>query len=375
WPASEVLGRTLSTTIVPPRYREAHERGLAHFLATGQGPVLNRRIEITGLRRDGREIPVELTITPLRLADAWVFSAFVRDISERRQVERRRDGQYAVTRILAEAKTLAEAGAGILRAICESLDWQAGVLWILDRERDVLRCLEIWHPANVDLAEFERVTREMTFVRGVGLPGDVWAGDGPIWHRDVTRLAGPRFPRLAHATAACLRGAFGFPIRSATAVTGVIEFFSGESREPDPDLLEMTAALGSQVGQFLERKRAEEALARSETTYRSLVEDSPFGIFRSTADGQLLAVNPALVSILGYDSEEELLQKNMAADVYVDPAQRARLLDEVLKWDSLTGESLWRRKDAKTITVRHSARVVRDAEGRVQYFNVLVEIL
>src|SRR5881296_3668586 len=244
WAAGEAVGKKLSEVVIPPQYREAHIRGLAHFLATGQGPVLNRRIEITGLRRDGREIPVELTITPLRLADAWVFSAFVRDISERRQVEQRRAGQYAVTRILAEAKTLAEAGAGILRAICESLDWQAGVLWILDRERDVLRCLEIWHPANVDLAEFERVTREMTFVRGVGLPGDVWAGDGPIWHRDVTRLAGPRFPRLAHATAACLRGAFGFPIRSATAVTGVIEFFSREPREPDPDLLEMTAALG-----------------------------------------------------------------------------------------------------------------------------------
>ena len=373
WPASEVLGRTLSTTIVPPRYREAHERGLAHFLATGQGPVLNRRIEITGLRRDGREIPVELTITPLRLADAWVFSAFVRDISERRQVEQRRAGQYAVTRILAEAKTLAEAGAGILRAICESLDWQAGVLWILDRERDVLRCLEIWHPANVDLAEFERVTREMTFVRGVGLPGDVWAGDGPIWHRDVTRLAGPRFPRLAHATAACLRGAFGFPIRSATAVTGVIEFFSREPREPDPDLLEMTAALGSQIGQFIERRRAEEALARSEMTYRSLVEDSPFGIFQSAPDGRLLAVNPALVNILGYDSAAELLAQNMARDVYVDPEDRARLIEDVTRRGSLSAESVWRRKDGKTVTVRQTGRAVRDAHGRVESFNVIVE--
>jgi len=170
-----------------------------------------------------------------------------------------------------------------------------------------------------------------------------------------------------------MHGVFGFPIRSGLGITGVIEFFSRVSREPDPDLPEATAAFGSQIGQFLERKRAEEALVRSETTYRSLVEDSPFGIFRSTPDGQLLAVNPALVSILGYDSEAELLQKNMTADVYVDPAQRARLLDEVLKSDSLTGESLWRRKDAKTITVRHSARVVRGAERRVEYFNVLVE--
>jgi len=87
WPASEAIGRTLSATIIPPQYRDAHERGLAHFLATGEGPVLNRRLEITGLRRDGREIPVELTITPVRLEGAWLFSAFVRDISERHLLE------------------------------------------------------------------------------------------------------------------------------------------------------------------------------------------------------------------------------------------------------------------------------------------------
>jgi len=373
WPASETIGRRLSATIIPPRYRDAHERGLAHFLATGAGPVLNRRIEITGLRRDGREFPVELTITPVRIGGAWLFSAFVRDISERKLVEQRRATQYTVTRILAEAGTLAEAASGILRSIAESLDWQAGVLWIVEPPGNALQCLEIWRAAGVDLGEFERVTRDSTFPRGVGLPGRVWASDTPIWHRDVTALEGAQFPRLPYALAAGVRGAFALPIRSAGAVTGVAEFFTREPREPDPDLLEMTAALGSQLGQFIERKRAEDALARSETTYRSLVEDSPFGIFRSTPAGRLIAVNPALVSILGYDSEEELLQKNMATDVYVDPAQRARLLDEVLKWDSLTGESLWRRKDAKTITVRHSARVVRDAEGRVEYFNVLVE--
>jgi len=373
WPASEVVGRRLSSTIIPPRYREAHERGLAHFLASGEGPVLNRRIEITGLRRDGQEIPVELTITPVRLEGAWLFSAFVRDISERKVVEQRRTVQYAVTRILAEATTLAEAGSAILRSIAESLDWQAGVLWVIDREHAVLRCLELWHSSDVDLGEFARATREAGFAPGVGLPGRVWASDGPIWHRDVTELADVQFPRLPHATAAGVRGAFAFPIRSGTAITGVIEFFSRTLRAPDSDLLEMTAALGSQIGQFIERKRAEEALARSETTYRSLVEDSPFGIFQSAPDGRLLAVNPALVSILGYASEAELLQKNMETDVYVDPGERARLIEEVTQRGNLAAESVWRRKDAKTITVRQTGRVARDPHGRVEYFNVILE--
>ncbi|OLC71982.1 MAG: hypothetical protein AUH78_17045 [Gemmatimonadetes bacterium 13_1_40CM_4_69_8] len=162
----------------------------------------------------------------------------------------------------------------------------------------------------------------------------------------------------------------GVPLAAGGRVIGVLaaQSYSPEVRlgEREKDILQFVS---TQVAMAIERSHAEAELRASEATYRSLVEDSPFGIFRSTPDGQLLAVNPALVSILGYDSEEELLHKNMAADVYVDPAQRARLLDEVLMLDSLTGESLWRRKDAKTITVRHTARVVRDAEGRVEYFN------
>jgi PAS domain S-box-containing protein len=87
WPAPEAIGRKLSTTIVPPAYREAHERGLAHLLATGEGPVLNRRLELTGMHRDGREIPVELAITRVDVGVDWLFSAFVRDISERKLLE------------------------------------------------------------------------------------------------------------------------------------------------------------------------------------------------------------------------------------------------------------------------------------------------
>jgi PAS domain S-box-containing protein len=122
-----------------------------------------------------------------------------------------------------------------------------------------------------------------------------------------------------------------------------------------------------------ERTRAEESLARAQATYRSLVEDSSFGIFQSTPDGRLLAVNPALVSILGYASEAELLHTNLARDVYVDPGQRPRLVEAVLKSGTLTAESQWRRKDGKTITVRLTGRVVRDAQGRVEYFNAIVE--
>ena len=87
WSREEAIGRSLPETIIPPRYRESHRRGLAHFLATGEGPVLNRRIELTALRRSGEEFPVELAIWPLRLADSYSFNAFLRDITERKRAE------------------------------------------------------------------------------------------------------------------------------------------------------------------------------------------------------------------------------------------------------------------------------------------------
>ncbi len=87
WPRSEAIGRPLAQTIIPAQYREAHMRGLQHFLATGQGPVLNKRIEITALHRDGHEFPVELTIAPLRLGLTYTFNSFVHDITARKQAE------------------------------------------------------------------------------------------------------------------------------------------------------------------------------------------------------------------------------------------------------------------------------------------------
>jgi PAS domain S-box-containing protein len=87
WTIQEVQGRSLAETIIPGRYRDAHQRGMADFLATGHGPVLNKRVELSALHRDGREFPIELAITPIQVSGQTTFSAFVRDISERRQAE------------------------------------------------------------------------------------------------------------------------------------------------------------------------------------------------------------------------------------------------------------------------------------------------
>src|SRR3989338_7696847 len=87
WTREEAVGRVLSETIIPPQYREAHKRGMKHFLLSGEGPILNSRVEFLGLHRDGHEFPVELSIAPLKMADKYEFSAFIHDITGRKQAE------------------------------------------------------------------------------------------------------------------------------------------------------------------------------------------------------------------------------------------------------------------------------------------------
>lgn len=106
WLESEAMGRLLSETIIPPAYREAHERGLVHFRATGDGPVLGRRIELSALHRDGREFPVELAITPMRLKGATIFSAFLRDIADRKHADDIRRRSEASFRLLFSSNPL-----------------------------------------------------------------------------------------------------------------------------------------------------------------------------------------------------------------------------------------------------------------------------
>jgi PAS domain S-box-containing protein len=87
WARAEAIGRVLADTIIPPEFREAHGHGLARFLASGEGPLVNRVVEVAALRRDGRQFPAELAIAPIRVGGQYLFAAFVRDVTERKRAE------------------------------------------------------------------------------------------------------------------------------------------------------------------------------------------------------------------------------------------------------------------------------------------------
>ena len=191
-------------------------------------------------------------------ADRQFFYATGRDITELKRDEDLLLAQYSVTRVLAEAPSLYEAAPHILKSICETLEWAVGTVWQLDKNRGLLRCVETWHIPSAKVAEFSAVTRSRTFDRGIGLPGRVWENADALWIEDVTK--DNNFPRAPIALNEGLHSAFGFPILLGGEVLGVLEFFSPQIRQPDTKLLKLLSAVGSQIGQFIERTEAEAAL-------------------------------------------------------------------------------------------------------------------
>ncbi len=258
WQKHDALGRTVAETIIPSQHREAHQRGLSRFLTTGEGPALNRRIDITALHKTGREFPVELAITATKIGEQWQFTAFLVDNTDRKRAEHRLAAQYAVTQVLAESPTLQEASTKILQVLCECLGWEMGVIWRVDRDANLLRYLEIWHVSKTEADEFVADSRQRTFAPGVGMPGRVWSNGEPAWISDV--LQDPNFPRTPVAAKAGLHAAVGFPIKIGKTVYGIIEFFSHHIRVPDTELMRMVGEIGIKIGQFIERKETEAAL-------------------------------------------------------------------------------------------------------------------
>jgi PAS domain S-box-containing protein len=191
-------------------------------------------------------------------AEKGLIFAIASDLTEQKREEARLNAQHAVTRVLAEAPTLTAAAPQILQAVCESLGWSVGAIWRVSEKEKSLCCIETWHMPSEGVREFDRITSSRTFAPGEGLPGRVWSQKRPVWIEDVTRDS--NFPRAAIAAQEGLHAAFCFPILLGTEVLGVLEFFSHQIQKPDSRLLEMMNAIGSQIGQFIERKDAEDAL-------------------------------------------------------------------------------------------------------------------
>jgi PAS domain S-box-containing protein len=239
------------------------------------GEVL-RDYEVTLRCKDRSEKYVRINSSVYRENGRFIHSrSFTHDITDSKRTEQRLEVQYAITRILSESGDLSSSAHQILQTVCQNLKWQLGALWRIDPLSDELRCVSVWRELATPDKGFVDFCRHFSFKKGEGIPGRIWATGEPTWIPDV--LADENLPRNAAAQKEGLRGAFGFPIVNGREVLGIVEFFSPEIRQPDPETLAMVGSIGRQIGQFTKRKRVEEerlALLDSERAARSDAEQA-----------------------------------------------------------------------------------------------------
>lgn len=280
WSREEATGALLSDLIIPPQFRDAHMRGLEMFMKTGVGPVLRKRIEVSALRKNGEEFPVELSISPYSAESERLFLGFVRDITTRKQTAERLARQAEQAKVLyetisyaAEAKSFEAALRACLEAVQKLTGWPLGHVYLpSDSDPAILIPSNIWFPD--DDARYQRmkdITAKTQFALSEGLPGRVVQTGQPVWIADVSTDV--RFPRASVAGSLGIKSALGFPIKNGGSTIAVVEFFTPVQSEPDMQLLFTLRSIGDQVGRVFERRLSEMKLKETSKHQKLLLRE------------------------------------------------------------------------------------------------------
>lgn len=265
-PGEQLLGMKMDEFIPP----EPADGAQAHY----QEKLLKGELDVHAserrcVRRDGTQLWVNRTVSLVRDASGApiYFICVIEDIDERVQAAKRRALEHAVTHVLAESVTLEEAMPIVLRTICLAQGWICGAYWKWSESQSLLWCTATWHAGAPGLAEFVAESKEAPNeapawhgaapgTRAAGVVRRVWFAGAPVWIPDIVRHR--EFRRAAAAERAGIHAAFGFPVLAGARPYGVLEFYSREMQAPDEALLQMVRAIGSQLGQFIQRKQAED---------------------------------------------------------------------------------------------------------------------
>ncbi|MEA2616279.1 MAG: hypothetical protein QOE72_2062 [Chloroflexota bacterium] len=302
WSEDEVLGRTVADTIVPSFYREAHRRGVAACVA-GRRPVLTGRfIEVTALRRDGSEFPMELVITAATTPDGRIqFTAALRDVSGIDVSRRLRQLELDVSRSLMQP-AISEGLEGALAITAEGLGCDVAQLWLSDAGSPTLTRRYRWDCGSERVARFVALRADdllpaheaLAAVWRSGLP---FVADTGMAHTEAL---------LSGATQAGLSCMLAFPLPATERHSGALLLLAAASRPVDEELLAVMGSITSQMGQALARDQAERSLR--EDRFRALLEAAPDAILGVGADERITLMNVAAERLFGYAREELLGQ-------------------------------------------------------------------
>ncbi|HKE78356.1 MAG TPA: PAS domain S-box protein [Solirubrobacteraceae bacterium] len=227
--------------------------------------------------------------------------------------------EHAVAHVLATAEGEEDVHPRLLAAIGEALGWDFGALWgPTEDDPSRLECVLTWVGAALADDDFARVSREITLAPGEGIPGLVWETGSAAWIANADEY--PRkLPRAQAAEKAGLLSAFAFPVRGTGGAYAVMEFFDAERHSPDEALLKTMASVGSQIGLFVERCRAVQALRESDARKSAILNAAFDCIVTMDGDGRIVEVNEATETTFGYTAEEMIGEE--LAELMIPPGR------------------------------------------------------
>ncbi|HET9516154.1 MAG TPA: ATP-binding protein [Actinoplanes sp.] len=284
WSREQAKGAHLEELIIPERFRAAHREGLARLGAGEPGRVLGQRLNMRALHRDGHEFPIEMTLTVADTPAGRRFHALAHDVTASERASRFTAVEAAVSYGLTRAASSAEAAGQVVEALGVRMDWPVVELWLVDESRQLLTCPARFYAGAADLGAF--AVDELEY--GVGIPGAVCDSGRAIW---VPDLGGDsELLRSREAAQLGLHVAVGVPIQSGGHVLGAIAVYGNAVEDPQDNLIALLGGVAAHVGQFLERRRAEELaieLARTKDEFVALVTHelrNPLAVICSAVD-------------------------------------------------------------------------------------------
>jgi diguanylate cyclase (GGDEF)-like protein/PAS domain S-box-containing protein len=312
-----------------------------------RGDEEGRRIEKRYTRKNGEHVWVDLTMRLVRDEEnrPVYFQTVAVDIRDRKRAEVLRAARFAVTQALVTSPGWDTAAPGVLEGLCRTLDWELAEYWEVDVPRETMQFATAWKRPGRDTSAFEATASHVAYRRGEGLAGRVWESGAPVSMPD---LAEDNPIRSAAAIAVGLHGVVGFPVRSGRRVVGMISLHTWAARSLDDGLVAVMNDVGSQIGEFVERKRAEVALQESEKRMRSVLDNVSDGLATIDQNGVIESANPAVTRLFGY-SEQGLMGKQ--ADILIATTHRTAFdnyLERRLKVDGPVGgahETMGKRKN------------------------------
>jgi two-component system, OmpR family, phosphate regulon sensor histidine kinase PhoR len=279
---AQACQRDIADLIIPARFRDAHRAGLARLAAGEPGRVLGHQLQLTALHPDGHEFPIEMTLTVTEEPGGRMFHAFAHDITNARRAARFADVEAAITLGLAAADSSTVAAHRVVEALGAKMGWPVVELWIVDDDRQVLTCAARHVEAGRRLGDFALNLLEP----GVALPGRVCADGTARWIADLS--ADRVSVRSSAAARIGLRVAVGVPLSTGRHTLGALCVYGNRVEDPEDTVLGLLGGLAARVGQYLERRRAEELtveLARTKDEFLAMVTHelrNPLAVIAST---------------------------------------------------------------------------------------------